>query len=176
MPKKRMMRLVVVLMFFLIPGICLGADIAKIGVLDFKKILQDTKAGDYAKKQMSKKLDVSKADLGKREIELKALKEKIERDAMVMSKEKRQEAERDFRIKAMDIRDSEKKYQDELKRLEFDHMSRMQKEVAAILEEYCKKNQYLLVVEKTSALYYPKANDITESIIKIYNQRFKPPK
>lgn len=149
-----------------------AADIAKIGVIDAQRILETSAAGKAAKEQIKEKSTTMAADLKQKGEEVEELAKRLEREAMVMSQEKREDKRREYRIKLNDFKGLEQRYRNELKDLEKKLISRIQKDIMAISEEIGKKDGYLLIVNKLGVMYSPKSVDITDSVIEIYNARY----
>ncbi|MFH1991026.1 MAG: OmpH family outer membrane protein [Pseudomonadota bacterium] len=151
-----------------------GADVAKIGIVDFQKILETSSAGKKAQAEISKQGKNMEADLKERGAEIDEIKKKLEREALVMSKEMREEREREIRIKINDFKTLQQKYMTDFKLLEQRHVGRIQKDLLELIEDIGKKEGYLLILEKREGgvLYAPKTNDITDKLIQIYNADF----
>jgi outer membrane protein len=92
---------------------------------------------------------------------------------MVMSKEKREEKEREFRIKLNDLKSLEKRYRGELQAIEKQLAGEMRKAVYALVEEIGKKEGYLLIINNFDVMYSPGSIDITDQLIKELNARYK---
>ena len=90
---------------------------------------------------------------------------------MVMSKEKRGEKEREFRIKLNDLKSLEKRYRGELQVLEKKLSKELRKEVFALVGEIGKKEGYLLIINNFNVMYAPGSIDITDELIKQLNAR-----
>lgn len=148
---------------------CMGADVAKIGVVDIQKILLTSSAGKMAKAQINKKAREMEAKLTERKDEIDKLKETLEREALVMSKETREEREREIRIKINDIKSLKKKYEQDLKTIEGKVVKQIQSDMASIVAELGKKEGYLLVITNQVVLYSPSTIDITDQLIQLYN-------
>ena len=165
------------IVFFFLLGISAdAADVAKIGVIDFMKILESSNAGKAGQAEIKKQADKMKADLEKKGVEIEELKKKIEKDAMVGNKELREEKEREVQIKYLDFKNLEKKYSSELQKVQTDSLLRIQKEVQTIADEIGRKEGYLLLIEKREAgvFYAPASVDITEKLIQQYNVKAAP--
>jgi outer membrane protein len=151
-----------------------GADIAKIGVVDFQKVLSVSNAGKYAQAEINKQGKSMEEDLKKKGSEIEEIKKRLERETLVMSKGKRDEKEREFRIKLNDFKVLKKKYATNFKRMEKRLVNRIQKAIFKLVEEMGKKEGFLLIVEKREGgvLYYPTTIDITDRLIQKYNELF----
>jgi outer membrane protein len=151
-----------------------GAVIAKIGIVDFQQVLSVSNAGKQAQAEINRQGKTMEGDLKRKGSEIEEIKKRLERETLVMSKDKREEKEREFRIKLNDFKMLKKKYANDFKRMEKKLVNRIQKAIFELVEEMGKKEGFLLIVEKREGgvLYYPTTIDITDQLIKKYNELF----
>lgn len=148
-----------------------AADVAKIGVVDFQKVLTQSEPGKKVQTEMQVKgrdMEKSLRDLG---AEIESLTEQITREAMVMSKDNREEKQRDLEIKKYDFQSLQKKYQTTFRELETTMIEKLQKEIFDVTEKIGKEGGYLLIIEKSAAIYYPNVIDISDKVIEKYNKK-----
>lgn len=162
----------VAMMFFGV-SISAMAEEIKIGVIDTQKIINASRYGKSAKEEIQKKIENLSNDLQNREAEIMALKEKIEREALVMSPEMRDEKEREYRIKVGDFQAQEKKAKQEMAQLNMKLSGRIQQDVVEIVEGIGKKGGYTFILEKGSLMYYKDVLDISDQVIEIYNKNYE---
>ncbi len=167
---------IVITMVFVSAWPALGADVAKIGVIDFQRFLSTSKAGKEAQARFKDHGTQMESALKKKEAEIKDLRDRLEREAMVMTQEVREQKEREYRIKVSDFKDQEKKFLTELKGLENELVSKIRDDLLALIEEIGKKEGYLIIIDKAVAHYYPVSIDVTDRLIQIYNERGGKPK
>ena len=160
----------IVLLVLVESGLC--ADVAKIGVVDFQQLFEQSEAGKKVKEQITAEGKKMEAELKGKGSEIEDLKKRLEREALVMSKEMREEKERDFRIKVNDIKMLQKKYESELQNMQKHMMGDLQQDVISIIEEIGKSGGYLMIVEKRAVLYSPSTIDITGEVVKKYNTAY----
>ncbi|MEW6673773.1 MAG: OmpH family outer membrane protein [Thermodesulfobacteriota bacterium] len=165
---------IALLTFFIATFSSYGADVAKIGVIDFQRILETSSAGKASQAEINKQGKAMEAELKKNQEDLEEIKKRLEREALVMTKDMREEKEREFRIKVNDFRALEQKFKKDISDLNKRLVKRMQDDVFDLVEEIGKKEGYLLVVEKTEGgvVYAPNTIDITDKLIQLYNTRF----
>ncbi len=159
------------LMFYGLTNAAVAADVAKIGVIDLQKILETSIAGKSIQNELKKQKQQMESDLKKKGTEIEKLRKRLERESMVMSKEMRQEKEREQRIKINDFKTLQKKYRSDLQKLEGQLMNQLQKDVKVLVDSIGKKKGYLLIVNKFNVLYSPKSIDITDDLIKKLNAK-----
>jgi outer membrane protein len=160
---------VVLVVCFVFPAY--AADVAKIGIVDFQKVLTESEPGKKVQTEMQIKgrdMEKSLRDLG---AEIETITEQITREAMVMSKENREQKQRELEIKKYDFQSLQKKYQTTFRELETTMVEKLQKEIFDITEKIGKEGGYLLIIEKSAAIYYPNVIDISDTVIEKYNKK-----
>jgi outer membrane protein len=161
-----------ILTIFVFTGLSLGADVAKIGIIDAQKILETSSAGKAARKKLKENYDNMRAELEGKAAEIEDLKKQLQREAMVMSQEKREEKERELRIKTEDLESLRQKYTRQMQQMEKNLVSLVQKDILAISETMGKQEGYLLIMNTTNVVYSPQSIDITDQVIEKYNEKF----
>ena len=148
---------------------------AKIGIIDFQRVLEASDAGKAAQGEINKQGEKMESDLKERSDEIEALETKLERESMVMDSEVRQEKQREVRIKINDIKTLQKKYIADFKKMEAQIINKIQKSVFDVVAELGQKGEYTLIMEKRAGgvVYAADAQDITDEVIKQYNTVFK---
>ncbi len=162
---------IVLMMFYVLP-VC-AADVAKIGVIDFQRVLTESESGKSVQDTLQTKgreMEKHLTELGK---EIEALSDQMSREAMVMSKEKREEKQRELEIKKYDFQSLQKKYQVEFRDAESNEVEKLKNEIFELAEKIGKKEGYLLIIEKSAAIYYPSSIDMTDLLIEKYNEKSK---
>ena len=162
-----------VMCMFVFNSSVMAADVAKIGVIDLEKIFKTSDAGKKAQDEITIAGNRMKKDLEAKETEIKEMRKQLEKDALVMRPEKREEREREIRIKINDIKSLQKRYMDDFKRIEGRHIKKIRDDIMEIVKEVGKKEGYLLIIEKTVVLYSPNTVEITERLIESYNKKLK---
>jgi len=165
-------------MIFILVFICsatfpvFSADVAKIGIVDFQKVMSTSSAGKLVQKKLQAKGNEFSQKLQAMQKEIVELEQNLKREAMVLSQEKRSEKGREYRIKVNDFNQAKKKLQIDLKKIENKEINKMQKAVFDIVQKIGKKEGYLLVIEKKTAgvIYNPESIDMTDKVIKEYNK------
>ncbi len=147
------------------------ADPVKIGVIDFERIMKESSAGKMNQQALNSKGTEFKNKLEKEKQALDEIGQSFEKEALVLSEEKKRDRERDFRNQIEDFKIMQQNYANELKNLEIKMINDMQKAVFDIANELGKKEKYTLILEKKNAgvIYAPAPVDITDSVINKYN-------
>jgi len=150
-----------------------AADAAKIGLVDFQKVLDNSTTGKSAQAEINKKGQAMEAEIRKMGEEAEALKNNLEREALVMSREAKEEKERELRAKVSDLRAVQNKHMQTFREAERELVQKIQKEVMDLVKEIGVKEGYQLILEKreSGAVYFLDSMDITNQVIEAYNKR-----
>lgn len=157
------------LVFIFSSSSSMAADVAKIGVIDLQKILAASSAGKLIQAELKKEKDKLESDLKQKGEEIEKISKRLERESMVMSKEMRDEKEREQRIKINDFKTLQKKYRSDLQKFEVKLMNTLKADINDIVQEIGKKEGYLLIINKFGVLYAPSSIDLTDKLIKKLN-------
>ncbi|MDY6832905.1 MAG: OmpH family outer membrane protein [Thermodesulfobacteriota bacterium] len=150
---------------------CFGADVAKIGVVDIQKFFKESDIGKAANAQVEKEHAKLKADLEAAAQDVQALEAELERDAMVMSEEKREEKDRAFRIKKYDFQVLQQKYSENLRKVNQEMLRKLDTKLTKLTQEFGTREGLLLMIEKGYTMYYPSAIDVTDKLIVFANSK-----
>ena len=169
--KMRNVVSVFTLFLFSLCGTAFGAEVAKIGIIDFQRVIDTSNAGKRSSVEIKSQGMKMEQVLKEKEAEVEELKKTLEQKALVMSQEAREEKERSLRIKMNDLRSLQKRYLDILKELNLKLSNRIKKDVFQIVEDIGKQGGYLLILEHRlgGVVYAPNAIDITDKVIEEYN-------
>ncbi|MEA3233018.1 MAG: OmpH family outer membrane protein [Thermodesulfobacteriota bacterium] len=150
-----------------------GAEMNKIGLVDFQKILRTSHAGKAAQAEINAEGKKMESELKRKGEEIQGLEKTLEREQMVLSNEAREERQRDVRIKINDFKNIQAKYRVDLKKLEARVIKRIEDGVFGLVEQIAKDKDYSLVLEKRAGgvIYFKEAMDMTDSVIEKYDKQ-----
>ena len=152
-------------------GPAFSADPVKIGVVDLQKILETSNSGKAAQNELKVQRDKMQADMKQRGNEIQEIESRMQREAMVMSRETREEKEREHRIKVSDFQALQRKYQSDLQEIERKLMGKLQAEITSLVGDIAKKDGYLLVISNIGVIYSMPSTDLTERLIQELNAK-----
>lgn len=150
-----------------------SADVAKIGVIDFQRILDVSKAGQEAQELINAKGKQWEDTLQAKGEQIQVAQKNFEREQLVMSKEQRMEKEKEIRLQINDFQKMQQEYGNAARQLQFEHIQRIRNQVEGITIDVGKREGYLLIIERKEAgvVYVPDAVDITDQVIKAYDAK-----
>ena len=160
-------------LLYLAATVCHSADVAKIGVVDFQKILSTSNAGKKAQGEINTKGKKMEAELKSKGAAIEKQKQSFEREALVMDKTMRNQKERELRIMISDFKMLQQKYMVDFKKQEKTVVTNIRNDILTIVDKIAKKGGFLMVFEKREGgvLYSPKKMDITDKVIKALNAK-----
>ena len=168
------MRTVGVLVGALLVLGCAGsADAAsKIGFVDVQKVLVRSVAGAAAREQLEREKAAMQKEVDGRRSDVEKLRDELEKKGLVLSTDAKREKEEAFQRRVRDLRRLTEDYQKELERKEQAFTARILQDLTGLIERYGKERGYLLLLEKrgASVIYGDAEADVTEEIIKAYDQ------
>ncbi len=150
-----------------------SAQAIKIGYVDLQRALNESEAGRKAKERFKVQVDRLQVDLKKQKESLDALKEQLEKKALVMKEEERRNLEKDYQRKLRDFERSYKDSQGELQLKDSELTAELLKELQGVIEEFGRAGSYTVILEQSSSsvLYGAPEVDLTNQVIEAYNQR-----
>ena len=171
---RNIVKMTVIICFILIAGnqAAMCADVAKIGVVNFQKILENSEAGKAAKKELTTEGQAMEADLQKRGGEINEMRQMLERDTGIMSKEARDEKQWELNRKIEDAKAVKQKYDRKIQDLQVQLLSAIRQDLIGLIREYGQKQGYLMIIENISVVYAPETIEISDAIIKLYNEQY----
>jgi outer membrane protein len=155
--------------FWIQNGFC--ADGAKIGVVDFQKIFENSAAGKAAKNKIHQEGQSMNADLDKIQKEIKALQDQIEKDgsAGVLSKSALEDKRWELNRKVEEVKALNKRFEYKMQQMQVHLINEVRKDVLSIIEAYGKKEGFLIIFEDINVVYATQAINITNKIVELYN-------
>jgi outer membrane protein len=145
----------------------------KIGAVDFQRIVKNSNQGNKIEAELKAESDRIRAELEAQKKELEDLKGKLEREAVVMSREVKEEKEIEFRVKVRNLQEADRQHRQDFNKLRAEKLQALQNEVLEIVTDLGKKGNYDLILSEISVLYASSAVDLTDAVIKTLNSRQK---
>ena len=160
----------VVLCLLTIPVASFAADVVKFGAIDVQKILNESETGKKAKSDLESLIKSKQSMIDEKGKAIEKLKADIEKQASVLSadarKTKEDELEKSIREYQRVVQDS----QSEIKKKEAELTDVILKDTRELIEKTGEEEGYTLIIEKGMVLYSSKGIDITDTLLKRYNE------
>ncbi len=172
--KKRFITLTILIVATLFTSQAYAADVAKIGVLHFEKILNDSSAGKLTQKKLKDKWTELQKKIDSEKKAIQDMDMALKRESLVLSKEKKRDRGREIEDRIDDFKKMNTDYTEEFRIMQNERINQIQKDVFEIANAIGKKEGFLLILERKTAgvIYMPDQVDITDRIVKAYNVKF----
>ena len=160
---------------FCMPVSSMAVDALKIGCIEFQKVLNESDAGKKAKTDLEILVKSKQTTIDEKGKTIEKMKADLEKQASVLSaeakKSKEEELEKVLREYQRLVQDS----QTEVKKKELELTDAIIKDMRQLVEKIGEEGGYTLIMEKTGGmvLYSTKDIDLTDAVIKRYNQSKK---
>lgn len=167
--------LVIVVLGLILSSHALAQDSSgpiKIGYVDLRLALNESEAGKKAKTDLESLIKIKQAAIDEKGKTIDKLKGELEKQASVLSEEARKSKEEEIE---RNIREYQRMVQDaqaDVKKKESELTGTILKELREIIDKIGKEENYTLILENVEGLilYSKKDIDLTEKVIKIYNE------
>lgn len=153
-------------------SVCSAADMVKIGVLDLQKALNATSEGLAAKERLRKKHEAKQEQVDAKKKELDLLEEKLK--SPVLSEEAKDELEKEYMRKRSELIEFVQLAKEEEEKENQQRSAQILEGLVEIAREIAHRDKYTIILEKTrgGVVFSEAEMDLTEEVIKIYNERF----
>jgi outer membrane protein len=156
---------------FLLPLHNLYGGEMKIAVVDMNKILNESKEGSKAKLDMKKRYEELKLKIDKRQEELKKIKGDIERQKIILGKDKMKEKEEEFGKEMGNFRKLVAESEKEMRETEAAYTKNILNKIRDIVKKSVKEKGYVLVIDKSGGVVYVDDSiDVSKSVLEVLNK------
>jgi Skp family chaperone for outer membrane proteins len=145
----------------------------KVGIVITAKLLTSTEVGKNAAEKLRGKRDAAQSQLDTKAGEISELKKDLEKRLMVLNAEEKGKAREEFERKSRDGLRLKEDLERELQKEEQEVLGEVNQVLSKVVIEYGKSNNYDLILDASSALYFSDAPDITDEIIAEANRAYK---
>jgi outer membrane protein len=144
----------------------------KIGYVDLQRALNEVEEGASAKAKLKREFDEKQRQLDQKQNELKAMKDEIDARGMMMTPEAKQEKLAELQKKLMEVQQLYMTLQQDLSQKEAQVTSGIFAKMGTLLETMGREQGYTMIVEKSAVLYAKNHIDLTNELIRRYNQAY----
>jgi len=170
--KKSFLFSAIIVVILLVYNIVLAEDFARVGVLDLQRCLKESKEGQKVFQILKKKKEDLQRRLDTRQRELLELRKELEKQSMMLSMDAQEGKKRTIDRKTRELEYLYKDLNEEMVRSQGKEQQRIFKELEKIIEKIGSEENFTLIMEKRAGgvLYFSKSIDITDQVIKAYDQ------
>lgn len=167
----RSLVLVAAMLFSLVAPAVHAAD-DKIGVVDLQRALNEVEEGAAAKKALKKEFDEKQKQLDTKQNDLKKMKDELDAQVTMMTPEKKAERVGELQKKLMEVQQLYMQLQQDLSKREQEATAGIFQKMGVILQQMGEEQGYYAIVEKTAVPYFRPSLDVTNELIRRYNDSY----
>lgn len=141
----------------------------KIGYVNTIEVFNEYRRTKDQDKQLEMKKEKAQETLEAREKEIQKIQNRLE----VLKEGEREKETEKLKTKMEEYRDIRQKEFTDIKKERDEMMKKIIDDIDQTVSDYAKKNNYDLIVNGNSVLYGQKQLDLTDTILKIINKKYK---
>jgi outer membrane protein len=148
------------------------AQALKIGYVDVQRAVQEVEEGKAARARLQQELQQKRSDLDVKRATLEKMKADYDKQAPVLSDDAKKKKQDELQKAFLEAQNDAQRMQEELQSKEQEAMASIGKRLTQIVAEVSDKESFSFVLDKAALLYAPAASDVTNEVVRRYNERF----
>ena len=148
------------------------AQAMKIGYVDVQRAIQEVEEGKAARGRLKTEFDQRRAQIDKKSADLERMQQEYEKQAPVLSDDAKRKKQEEFQKALVDARKSAGELQEDMNRQEQQAMASILQRIQQVVAEIAERESFSFVMDKGTLLYAPQAADMTNEVVRRYNDRF----
>ncbi len=167
--KSRLILIVVAALLCLAP---VAHAEAKLGIVDVQRVIDESNRGKAARDLLQERFEKEKADLEQRGKAIELFKEDLEKQALVLTPEKRAEKQDELQRRIKEFTRLKKDKQEEFNKKQMQVLREVMGAVMKVIQGYGKEQGYTAILDGTQGpvLFVGDGVDITAQIVERFNQ------
>jgi len=167
--KSRLVLIIVATLLCLAPAA--RAD-AKLGVVDVQRVIDESNRGKEARNLLQKRFEQEKAALEKKGKAIELFKEDLEKQALVLTPEKRAEKQDELQRRIKEFNRLKKDKQEEFNKKQMQVLREVMGAVMKVIQGYGQEHGFTAILDGTQGpvLFVGDGVDITAEIVARFNQ------
>jgi outer membrane protein len=170
--KKSFLFSAIIVVILLTYNVVLAEDFPRVGLIDLQRCLNESKEGQRVSQILQKKKHDLQRRLDTKQRELLELRKELDKQAMMLSMDAQEDKKKNIERKTRELEYLYKDLNEEMARSQGKERKRIFNELEKIVEKIGSEENYTLIMEKRAGgvLYYAESIDITEQVVKAYDQ------
>ena len=141
-----------------------GAADLKIGFVDADRINRESVPAEQASKELEKEFAPRAKELARREAQIKAMQDQLEKNAMTMSDNDRRSKEQELARLTLDFQRMQREYREDLNLRRNQELSSLFERANKVIKQIAESEGYDLILQE--AVYRNPRIDITDKVLK----------
>ena len=145
----------------------------KVGFVNLQKAISRSERGKDALAQFQASVKDKQAALLKEQEAIEKEQRDLQKQGVLMKESERAKAQLRFQRRLRDYERDKRDMQEELALREREITDGILKDLQKIISEVGKTGKFTMILERSQLLYTDKGTDITDDVIKLYDERFR---
>lgn len=145
----------------------------KVGFVSLQKAISESKSGQSARESFQTAIKERQDALLKEKQAIESRRKDLEKQAVLMKESERAKAQREFQLRVRDYERKTRDMREELALREQEVTNSILKDLQKVIAEVGKTGRFTMILEQGQLLYTDKGIDITDEVIRLYNERFQ---
>ena len=145
----------------------------KVGFVSLQKAISESKSGQSARESFQTAIKERQEALLKEKQAIESRRKDLEKQAVLMKESERAKAQREFQLRVRDYERKTRDMREELALREQEVTNSILKDLQKVIAEVGKTGRFTMILEQGQLLYTDKGIDITDEVIRLYNERFQ---
>ena len=145
----------------------------KVGFVSLQKAISESKSGQSARESFQTAIKERQDALLKEKQAIESRRKDLEKQAVLMKESERAKAQREFQLRVRDYERKARDMREELALREQEVTNSILKDLQKVIAEVGKTGRFTMILEQGQLLYTDKGIDITDEVIRLYNERFQ---
>ena len=145
----------------------------KVGFVNLQKAVSRSQRGKDARAAFQADLKDKQEVLNKEKNAIEKQQKDLEKQALLMKESERTKARRRLQLRVRDWERQMKDVREDLALRERELTDEILKDLQKIIGETGKTGKFTMILETSQLLYIDKGTDITDAVIKLYNERYQ---
>ncbi|MFA5073652.1 MAG: OmpH family outer membrane protein [Nitrospirota bacterium] len=163
----------VVIFLFMTAGLVFAQETVKIGYVDMRKAMSESKAGKTALSKLEKTAKEKQTKIEKEKKKIVSLQEAFEKKAATMTDEEKQTKQKEFKEKVDAFEKMVNETQKEFTETQAEYSKKIHASMKEAVDDVAKAENFTMILDnKDSAVLYAKSGlDRTDAVIKKMNEQ-----
>jgi len=172
MPSRQTFMALLATVSFVVPSLAHTAE-QKIAYVDYNRAFLEVDEGKAAKAKLEGMRDAKQKEIDKEQEALKKERDTFEKQMSTMTEATRIQQGTELQRKVADLQQRFEKGRAELAQIERETASGIFERMQPILNAIATRDGFSLVLEKSTVMYGPASLDVTNELIRMYNEKNK---
>ena len=150
----------------------LASESFKIGMVDMERFQGESTAFQKIRNKLKERFKELKEKLNKEEKELREIEEALKKQSMMLSFEAKEDKKREMERKKRHYKYLFEEFSQQMKDAEMEATRSVGKEIEKVVQDIGKRDGYVMIIDKRTVglLYFDEKNEITDEVIRMYDQ------